>query len=421
MFRQVTKSLLVLYFFNFFIDNINLAYDRYTVQFLYLSGLNIISFCYLIYNFPLVKIFNLLRKKKLLIFYSLFILISAISILSANNQVSSIILLSQYLIFFFALILCYSLASFAKVNFIKLLFTLCVISVFFESAHILYIFFENVILGGIEFSRSNNYSGFAGNVNISAFSIAVKLPVVIYYIFKTNKTFNRTLLLIILSMTFFTLFILLSRGAFLAIIFATLTLILFAYLKTMDKRFIKTIFVAISIFISYTSFNLLTNGGENNIVVERLSSLNLSGEDRSINLRLSYYQAALTSIKKYPLLGIGLGNWKIESIKYAAPNMRSYIVPMHAHNDFLQVASESGVFALIFFSLLFLYPYFFFIKKKIYAGKENEFFVILVMMSVYLIDSMLNFPISRPISHIFLIFLLVSLTFLIERNEISNQ
>ena len=29
------------------------------------------------------------------------------------------------------------------------------------------------------------------------------------------------------------------------------------------------------------------------------------------------------------------------------------------------------------------------------------------MMSVYIIDSMLNFPISRPVSHIFLVFMLV--------------
>ena len=43
------------------------------------------------------------------------------------------------------------------------------------------------------------------------------------------------------------------------------------------------------------------------------------------------------------ILKIGIGNWKIETIRYDAKNLVGYRVPNHAHNDFLQVAAESGL------------------------------------------------------------------------------
>ena len=46
--------------------------------------------------------------------------------------------------------------------------------------------------------------------------------------------------------------------------------------------------------------------------------------------------------------------------------------------------------------------------KKIYYSKENLVeFIIFLMLGVYIIDSLLNFPINRPISHIMLIVLAI--------------
>ena len=60
-------------------------------------------------------------------------------------------------------------------------------------------------------------------------------------------------------------------------------------------------------------------------------------QDDSINERLGYYGDALESIKEKPILGIGVGNRKIKSIKYAAHSVVGYTVPYHAHNDFYRV------------------------------------------------------------------------------------
>ena len=120
------------------------------------------------------------------------------------------------------------------------------------------------------------------------------------------------------------------------------------------------------------------------------------------------------------MLGIGIGNWKVESIKYDAKYTTGYRIPFHAHNDFLQIASESGIFASIFFILFLIYPFYVFIRDKIYMTIDLKYFCVLLMMVVYILDTLINFPISRPISHMFLIFVSVTLIFLANKNEENN-
>ena len=38
--------------------------------------------------------------------------------------------------------------------------------------------------------------------------------------------------------------------------------------------------------------------------------------------------------------GTGLGNWKIKSIDYDSKDIVGYIVPYHAHSDFIQLGAE---------------------------------------------------------------------------------
>ena len=86
----------------------------------------------------------------------------------------------------------------------------------------------------------------------------------------------------------------------------------------------------------------MINSADSNIINDRVSSINIDREDDSIDERLRFYSAAVKSISKNPILGIGIGNWKIETIRYDAKNLEGYRVPNHAHNDFLQVTAESG-------------------------------------------------------------------------------
>lgn len=420
MIKKITIVILACYFFVFLVNNLQLSWDRYIVQFLVLAGINIAAFIFLLKINAFTNTINSFKKNKPIIFYSGFITLSALSIIIADNQVESIIVFSQYLTFFFALLIIYTLSKQSKINFINLLINLSLISIFIESTYILLIFFDNIIINGESFIRANIYKGFTANINIAAFSLAAKSPAVFYYIYNSKKLINKSLGGILIFMLMSCLWIILSRGAFIAFAFIVILMITYSILKRVNNFIISSSILILPILISYLIFSNIIVSGDDNLINQRVSSIQIDREDDSIDQRLRFYDAAIESIKENPLMGIGIGNWKIKSMKYDAKYATAYRVPFHAHNDFLQVAAESGVLASLFFILFLLYPFYVFIKHKIYNNTDLKYFIILLMILVYTIDTLLNFPIARPISHIFLIFMSIGLMFLANKYEKNN-
>ena len=100
MIKKITIGLLVSYFFIFLVNNLSLSWDRSIVQFLVLSGINIVAIIFLLKNHSLHDITNSLKESKQIKFYSGFIILSLASIIVADNQIESLIVSSQYLTFF---------------------------------------------------------------------------------------------------------------------------------------------------------------------------------------------------------------------------------------------------------------------------------------------------------------------------------
>ena len=169
MIRNLSIGLVASYFFLYLIGNLSLTYDRYTVQFLVLSIINLSAFLIILKSKNFIIGLDSIKSNKHLIFYLGFIVFSLLSIVVANNKAESIIIFSQYLSFFFALILIFTLSRQMKFNIINLTLLFCIISLIIESSYILYIFFDNIILNGQQFERSNIYKGFTANINIAPF------------------------------------------------------------------------------------------------------------------------------------------------------------------------------------------------------------------------------------------------------------
>ena len=64
--------------------------------------------------------------------------------------------------------------------------------------------------------------------------------------------------------------------------------------------------------------------------LSRVAIISISTNDGSVNQRLRYYEDVLTHVTKNPVLGVGIGNWKLSSIDYDKTST-GYIVPYHAH------------------------------------------------------------------------------------------
>ncbi len=405
-------------FFTFLIGRVFNAYDRIHPQFFYLGLCNLTILSYVFYKFSLDSIYNIIKKSRLFIFYFIYIIISTFSVIVATNKVEALITLSQYFTFFFSFCVIILISSLYKLNYLKILIYFSAIALIFESIGVLYSVFDYVYINGNDFTRRNDYSGFAGNINITAFSLVIKSSFIYFLLFnKENKIVHDILYISILFLVSTSLFFLLTRGALLA--FSALSILIIAYIIfTRFKSRVavrKILILGLALVSSYLiATSIMREDNSSNLIVDRVATISLDTEDESIGQRLRYYNLTLTIIGDNVLTGIGIGNWKFKSIEYDAPNIVEYTIPYHTHNDFLQVASEIGLLGFVTFLSLFIIPIMGLIKKIINSIDQLMGVCLLGAFIVYFIDSMLNFPISRPISHIYFLFILMGYQSLIE-------
>jgi len=150
-----------------------------------------------------------------------------------------------------------------------------------------------------------------------------------------------------------------------------------------------------NILIKNSSLTLNTN-------LERIVEY---GSTQSATDRLRYFNQAITNFFENPILGSGIGNWKIVSLKYDSLNMSNYIVQFNVHNDFLELLAEIGIGGLLYssiFVVMFLSLINWFFKNK----ERWTLLIIGLSCMVYFIDSSLNFPMMRVITQVNFIFLL---------------
>lgn len=246
-------------------------------------------------------------------------------------------------------------------------------SLIIESSYTIVSFFNDEIV---------NFTGISMNRNISAFSIAIKIPLLIFLRLNLKSTYSKLgIILEIISVV--AILFLQSRGALLSIFL----MYLFLIFNTTSYRRILFPFLC-SIIISYffiNNFSSLFNQ-------KAINPITLMA-DQSFNQRINYYQTALSIFKDQPLIGHGLGSWKVISLEYIDFNSKSLIVPYYVHNDILQFLVEVGLVGMIFY-LAFLLYLFVCIKKK-YSLDNQAISVLQVSFLIFFLDSNLNFPIHR--------------------------
>lgn len=402
--------ILSLYFFIFLISetslNLYLSYDRIIPQFLFLSLLNTISFFYLLRNNKLLLSINSALKERIIAFYSLFILACSISIFFADNFSESVIAFSQYFTYLLSFIAIYTISKLIGRTFLKFFIIISITALFIESSSILYNAVDRVLINGETFERDNLLlRTFTGNINIAANSIVSKIMLLylVIYTYKDRRIIYPSYILLFIS--FSALYILLTRSAFLSLGILTFLIVIFNYKKIITR----SIPLLAILLIGYFFVNLTFNTQNPDEISSRINSIALTTEDDSINERLGYYSDAVKSIIQYPAFGIGVGNWKIKSIDYAGNTVNGYTVPYHTHNDFLQVSAEIGVIGGIIYLMIYLIPIYRVLIKLKNKVLDNINLVYLLIISAIFIDSMLNFPLARPVNHIFLLFTLVAM------------
>ena len=245
--------------------------------------------------------------------------------------------------------------------------------------------------------------GVTANRNITAFSIAIKIPYVLYLIIRNPKHWVKFLYSILVFFSLFSLSMIQSRASFVAAALIATLLILWTtilYLKSKSlKVFLPNLFYIIPLILALGLNQILTSdkGAD---AVSRAATISVSQADGSISKRLRYYEDVVTHFSSNPIFGVGIGNWKLSSIHYDREDIDGYIVPYHAHSDFIQLGAELGIIGFLLYLGVFLIGAYFalILLFKSSLKSEDKWFIFLLIsaLGVYFIDANLNFPIARP-------------------------
>lgn len=339
---------ILLYLVIGFIPNLN-AVDRIAPQWLAMNFINILSLGYIYYNKSYYKdSTRFLFKSKISICYIVFISWAVLSYFYSINKVEYLVNISRQLNVFVMFI---AMTIFIWKNKNKQhLFSWIIASVaLIEIYYVINQAFEMINSTGSVLSAF--LKGVTANRNITAFSLAIKIPFIFFLINSLNKNYLKIILSILLFFIFLGITFIQSRASYLATGFCITAFIIFLVYNYVfkDRGQIKKFTYTLILILAPLVLSILSNqkllNSKGVDFISRASTITQVTTDDSITARIRYYSDVYEQFKSSPLFGVGLGNWKLKSIEYDKDDIKGYVVPYHAHSDFIQLAAELGIIA----------------------------------------------------------------------------
>lgn len=401
------------------------AADNIAPQWLALSTINLICGIYFIVNNK-YKI-NDINVTLETVFFLIFIIWASISLSYSVNVNEALIKLTRWLNVLFLLFNLKFIVSYIS-NWKIVASYIIVLGLFWEVYNSMLGYFEVIGVTNYDFSKTNFLKGVTGNKNITSASIALKIPFLVFLISTSKNKLLKAILFSLLGYSLFNLILLSSRAVYISIsllaVFYTISQIYFSFRHHHQsghkfRTAINRSFIFLAPLIGVIAFTFLTLGSANTAnVVNRIQTINT--EDTSTQIRLRFYGHAIDQILENPFLGTGLGNWKLKSLDYDAQEMFGYVVPYHAHNDFLEIGAELGVIGMIVYILFLVIPFFRTLGFILETKNVIDFHFGLALLGaliVYGIDANLNFPHARVIMQIGLMMIIAMSNVLIFKNK----
>ncbi|MBA7554763.1 hypothetical protein ES705_47394 [subsurface metagenome] len=255
-----------------------------------------------------------------------------------------------------------------------------------------------------------------------------------FYLLEKIKK-KKIIYFISLSFLYTTLMICQSRGIWISIsltlffgIFLIFKFNFFNLFKENKKWLILLLITFIIITLIYSTDNPLNISPLT--VTQRALSV-FDKKDPSINTRILMWKVSWLMIKDKPFLGGGVGSFKINYLDYQARFLREHpkynkywINAKEAHNEYLQIGAEIGLFGLGIILIIILKLYNLCInvlKKEIDNKRKLICWGLLLGITSFLIHSLFTFPLHVPaLGSAFFIILGLSVTY-IKNFDLSEE
>jgi len=240
--------------------------------------------------------------------------------------------------------------------------------------------------------------------------LALVFPMIFSFFLLEEIKKNKILLFLLLSIIYTIIMICQSRGIWISI---SLTLIFAIYIFIKFKLFEifkknkKWLIILLSTFLIITIIYSTDNPLNKSLLTLPQRALSTFDEkDPSINTRFLIWKNTLQMIKDKPLLGSGIGTFKMNYLDCQAKffkdnpdSIKYYTFPREAHNEYLQIGAELGLLGLgLFMAIIFIFysTVLNFLKKEQNSKNRLVGWGLLTGISCFLIHSLFTFPLHVP-------------------------
>ncbi len=335
-----------------------------------------------------------------------FVLVTALSYVSAGNKAEALLETSKIILIFF-LFLFFLIAFINKESSMLFLSRCILVSVLTHGTIMISEFFvHNVVFNN--YKSLCNVTGLMGNKNIFSEYMLYSLPFTIFNYVKSNKVW-KLLSITGIVLICITLLLLQTRSTWVALVCVCFLLIvlLFCYKRknniTLMVRW-KKLALPFSIFIILFFFFAFQDRSVRNSIGDRAISIVQFSKSGSANGRLVLWDKSLALFNEHRLTGVGAGNWKISFQKYGQFHP-SNVFNVRVMNDYILVLCETGLPGLLLYLTLLIYSLV--VVLRLFFNTENpeirlSAFIVSSSLLLFIVCSFFSFPKERAESFVFL-------------------
>ena len=208
------------------------------------------------------------------------------------------------------------------------------------------------------------------NPNVLGEFLILVFPIILALMATSERSYEKFFLFGIAMIDCWCLVFTWSRGAWIGCILATVL-----FLCVSSKHFFTAGILSLPWIGTFVYLQ------KDSLIVQRLTNFG----DSSTSYRIGIWKGAVRMLEDFGLCGIGLTEGAFEKI-YPMYALSGVEVAPHAHNLYLQIALEMGVFALaVFLIFIFLYTQFSFSFCKSAMSRSNKLICLGIFSGVFAI------------------------------------
>lgn len=354
-------------------------------------------------------------RSNLISFFLGYVIACGISLLSTTNLADGIFEWAKIFLFFCFLI--FTVLYFHKEdNFIELLCkSISMLSVIINIIG-LYQFYWLVSHQGVTHKTTYFVDGTFANRNLFAEVLLLTLPFVTFGALRFKSRW-KIISYFALLCSLFLITATLTRAVWLGLFISALfTLILFFLFKIKTpknasplnfRKLLLPVVIIVSIAAAVFFYSRLDSEETFKKQISSISDIKYGGA----NERIELWKRSAKLINERPITGVGLASWKIEMLKFNVKGTKpedGTTFYQHPHNDFIMVASETGIIGLVFYSLIFITAVYYIIIILKNSKTSEQLFYLLMFTGIisYCIISLFSFPKERIEQNTLLLFMI---------------